>query len=295
MNLNKTHLPSHLALLATNLIYALNYFIAKDLMPHIIKPSGFVLLRVIGALLLFGISGLFIKEKVQKTDHQKLFICAIFGVVINQIFFFKGLSLTSPVNASIIMISNPIMVVLLSVWILKESISLRIISGVFMGAFGSALLISGKTNTDTLSDTFGDLMILLNAFSYALYLVMVKPLMKKYTAVTVMKWVFLYGAVFITPLGFNQVIEINWQNFNTVIWQALFFVIVFTTFIAYLLNTYALKKISPSVVSSYIYLQPLITSVISLYLQYDYITSLKIISALLIIAGVYLVSNKNNP
>lgn len=292
--MNKTHLSSHLALLATNIIYALNYFIAKDLMPHIIKPAGFVLLRVTGALLLFAIAGFFIRQKVEKKDHLKLFICAIFGVVINQYFFFSGLSLTSPVNASIIMISNPIMVVFLGLWILKERLTASKITGVVLGAIGSVILITGKTKSDSISDVYGDLMILLNSFSYALYLVIVKPLMKKYTAVTVMKWAFLYGSFFIVPLGLNQLTEINWQSFNSHIWQSLFFVIIFTTFIAYLLNTYALKKISPSVVSAYIYLQPVITGILSVYLSYDVITWLKVISTLLIIAGVYLVSATGN-
>jgi drug/metabolite transporter (DMT)-like permease len=293
--MNKLRVQAHLALLGANIIYSINYTVAKDVMPNYIGPSGFVLLRVTGALLLFWLtSWLFVKEKVESGDYGKLILCGLFGVAVNQLFFFEGLSLTSPINAAIIMVSTPILVLIFSSLLIKEKISGQKILGVFLGVSGALLLILGNGNliTGIQGNALGDLFIFLNAASYAVYIVLVKSLMKKYKAITVIKWVFLFGILFVTPVGISQMEKIAWSEIPVEIWFAVVFVVVFTTFFAYLLNTFALKSVTPTVSAVYIYLQPILTAVIAIFAGKDQLDMVKIISAILIFTGVYLASKK---
>lgn len=290
----KPILLSHLALLIVNIIYGLNYTIAKDLMPQHILPFGFVLMRVVGAVILIWSLSLAYKEKVDRSDFKLFFFCALTGVVINQSLFFLGLSLTSPINASIIMISSPIFVVLLAAFVLKEKITILKTSGIFLGLTGALILILIRGNSSIQSDLYGDICIFINAVSYALYLVLVKPLMNKYHPITVMKWVFLLAIPFVIPIGFQEFQKIEWNDFTLGMYGAVAFVIVGTTFLAYLMSNYALRRVSPAIVGAYIYLQPLIATLISILQRKDSPDLIKIIAAVLIFIGVYLVSKKSN-
>ena len=185
-------LRAHLALLIVNLIYGANYLIAKGLMPELIEPSGFILLRVLGATTLFWILRLFVKlQPIESEDYPRLILCGLFGVAGNQLFFFNGLNLTSPINASIIMTANPILVLLMASVLIGERISRVRVLGIAFGAAGAIWLILTSADGSRLSGNWlGDLMILINAASYAVYLVLVKPLMQKYSPATVISWCF---------------------------------------------------------------------------------------------------------
>lgn len=289
--MNKT-LQAHLAILITNIIYGANYSIAKLVMPVYIQPFAFVLLRVGGALILFlMVSTFIVKEKIDKKDLPRLVLLGLCGVAINQLLFLKGLSLTTPINASIIMISNPIAVLLFAAFALKEKIGINKIVGISMGIAGALLLLLFNKTFSFGSDTLtGDIMILINSISWAFYVVLAKPLMKKYNAFTVVKWVFLFGFIYVLPFGYSEMTIVDWKSIPQFGWYCILFVVLATTFIAYILNTYALKALSPSVVSIYIYLQPFIATVIAVMFGKDELDARKIISALLIIGGVYLVS-----
>jgi drug/metabolite transporter (DMT)-like permease len=289
--MNKT-VQAHLAILITNIIYGANYSIAKEVMPAYIQPFAFVLLRVGGALILFlMVSTFVIKEKIDKKDLPRLVLLGLCGVAINQLLFLKGLSLTTPINASIIMISNPIAVLLFAAFALKEKIGINKIVGIVMGIAGALLLLLFNKTFSFGSDTIaGDIMILINSISWAFYVVLAKPLMKKYHAFTVVKWVFLFGFLYVVPFGYSEMTLVDWKSIPLMGWYCMLFVVLATTFIAYILNTYALKALSPSVVSIYIYLQPFIATVIAVLYGKDVLDARKIISALLIIGGVYLVS-----
>jgi len=287
-------LLAHIALFAANLIYGANYIVAKEAMPEYIAPFGFILIRVIGATLLFWfIWSTMIREKVARSDFLRLAACGLFGVAINQLLFFKGLSITTPINAAIIMTSNPVVVMLFSIWILKEAITVQKITGLLIGLTGAILLIIAGSGFSFSSDTFrGDLMVFINAASYALYLVIVKPLMVKYHPITIVTWIFTFGLIIVIPLGYQELLAVEWGSFTPTIWAAVSFVVVFTTFLAYLLNVSALKQLSPAIVSYYIYLQPLLAAMIALYFEKDHLTLVKTGAALLIFAGVYLVSTQ---
>ena len=289
--MNKT-LFAHLALLGANLIYAINYSFAKDVMPDFIMPSGFILLRVIGALLLFALSYfLFVKEKVERKDIFRLAICGVFGVAINQLLFFEGLNLTTPINAAIVMTTNPILVIFLSFLIIKEPITFNKSAGILLGLVGASILILKGGSIDFSSNyQIGNLFVFINAVSYGLYLVIVKPMMEKYHPITVMFYVFSFGLLYVLPFGFTNLADVNWAIIPSNIYWEIAFVVVCTTFIAYLLNSSALKQLSPSTVSIYIYLQPILATLFAIFWGADSLDGQKIIAAILIFFGVYLVS-----
>ena len=289
-------LKAHISLFAAQVIYALNYSIAKDLMPVYIKPLGLVMLRISGALLLFWVLSLFSKkESLEKGDLKKMMLLALFGVAINQAFFIYGLSLTKPINSAIIMVSNPIAVMLFTIFVFKERFTIYKITGLAFGVIGALtlLLFKAQGSFSIGSETItGDLMTLVNSLSWAVFVVMAKPYMQKYQTVTVMKWIFLFGFFYMCPFGIPDLLDVQWSVLPSQTIFAMAFVVVATTFLAYLLNTYALKALSSSVVSMYIYLQPFLATVIAIALCKDELSPLKIISATLIISGVYLASRK---
>ena len=289
--MNKT-LTAHISLLIANLIYALNFTIAKDVMPNFILPSAFILLRVIGALFLFSFSYfIFFFQKIELKDILRFAICGLFGVAINQLFFFEGLNLTTPINAAIVMTTNPILVMLLSFIIVKEAISFRKILGITLGFIGASTLILSDGAIDLSSNnSTGNLFVFINATSYGLYLVIVKPLLNKYHPLTVLFYVFAFGLLFVLPFGYDDLTIVKWGTIPVNIYLEIIFVVVCTTFIAYLLNSSALKTLTASTVSIYIYLQPILASLFAIFLGADFLDEKKIIASVLIFSGVYLVS-----
>ena len=285
-------LKAHISLLIANLIYALNFTIAKDVMPNFILPSAFILLRVMGALFLFSFSYfIFFFQKIELKDILRFAICGLFGVAINQLFFFEGLNLTTPINAAIVMTTNPILVMLLSFIIVKEAISFKKILGITLGFIGASTLILSDGAIDLSSNnSTGNLFVFINATSYGLYLVIVKPLLNKYHPLTVLFYVFAFGLLFVLPFGYDDLTNVKWATIPVNIYLEIIFVVVCTTFIAYLLNSSALKTLTASTVSIYIYLQPILASLFAIFLGADFLDEKKIIASVLIFSGVYLVS-----
>lgn len=266
-------LLAHLALLVVALIYGCNYLVAKGLMPDLVGPSGFIVLRVLGGGGLFWLVRATLSargawEAVDRSDMLRLLACGATGVAANQLLFFNGLNATSPVNASIIMTINPVLVLVISAVLLGTSITARKLLGILIGGGGAVALLVLSAQQQSLHASWqGDLMILLNAASYGFYLVLVKPLMAKYKPLTVIAWVFLFGALFVLPIGWQQAASIDWSSFQPSHWQGVAYVVIATTFLAYLLNIFALRHVQPTVVSIYIYLQPLLATGLSWWLS----------------------------
>jgi drug/metabolite transporter (DMT)-like permease len=284
-----------LALFIVNAIYGINFVIAKEVMPAYIKPSGFILLRATGALILFWIIQLFTGiEKIDKKDFKLLAASGLFGVAINQLLFFEGLNLSSPINGSILMAATPITILVIGVIFSREKLTWLKIAGTILGAFGAvAIILYSKGNMTTSPKAWlGNIFIILNAVSYAIYFVFAKPLMKKYKPLTVITWVFTFGWIFVLPFGFNQVREIQWQLFTPDIFWKTGYVIIAVTFIAYLFNIYALKHVDSSVVGIFIYVQPIIATIHSVWLGKDSITWVLAGCATMIFTGVFMVSRK---
>lgn len=285
-------IKGHLAVLSANLIYGLNYVIAKEIMPVFFTPRAIIFIRVSGAMILFWIfDSLFIKEKVEKKDLIKLAVYSIFGIAINQIMFFEGLNLTTPINSAIIMTVSPILVLVISFFVIKDKITPLKITGIVMGAGGAIMLILKTGEVSFSSGTFaGNLFTFINAASFGLYLVLIKTLAFKYHPLTLMKWLFTFGFIFIFPLCFGKFYHTDFNAIPLHIWFSLTYVVIGATFLGYLLYNYALAVLSPTATSSYIYLQPVIAVIVSLILGKDSLGWGEIISGLLIFTGVYFVS-----
>lgn len=290
----KKLLIAHLAVIGANVIYGINYVVAKGIMPDYLLPRPIIFLRIIGAALIFWLVSLFFpKEKVAKKDLIRLAICAIFGVAINQVMFFEGLNLTTPINASIIIVTVPIMVLVFAHFIIGDKISSNKLIGILFGFTGAVyLILQGGSMSFDKNTALGNFFIFLNASSYALFLVLVKPLMIKYSPLTIMKWVFTFGIIYIFPVSIQQVIASDFNAIPFNIWLSIIYVVVFTTVLAYFLNNYSLKTISPTMNSAYIYLQPLLATIVALWTSKDNLTYIEILAALLIFTGVYFVNFK---
>jgi len=280
-----------LAATTASTIYGINHTIAKGLMPDVIQPFGFILLRVSGAALVFwGISLFFPSEKIERRDWFRFVICAFFGMVLNMLAFFKGLSLSTPINSSVIITLSPVLLLVLSAFILRERITWIKSLGIFLGLGGALVLIlfGLKAQPNAPNIPLGNLLFIINATSYSVYLILVKPLVPKYSSITLMKFLFLFAFLINLPIGISEFSEVNWTNLPfEAIWK-LAFVVICTTVMTYLLNIYALKQLSPSTIGAFIYLQPVIAVLFAVLVGADSLTALRIGAAALIFLGVYL-------
>jgi drug/metabolite transporter (DMT)-like permease len=285
---------AHIALIVANLIYGLNFSIAKSVMPGFIKPLALVSIRSVVTAVLFWITSFFLpREKVEKRDLIYIFGCSFLGVVINQVLFLAGLNLTSPINSSIILAINPVAAFVFAAIILKERISLIRGGGLAVGLSGIMLLILNEGKPDLSSSTFlGNIYTLINTLSWALFTVVIKRMLVKYRPVTVMKWVFFFGMFTTVPIGFTQLTATDWSIITPTAWISITFVVVIATFLGYLLLTFGLQRLSPTIVSSYTYSQPVIAAVVAVLIGQDSLNMTDIVSASLIFAGVYMVSRQ---
>ncbi|HRL72165.1 MAG TPA: DMT family transporter [Flavobacterium sp.] len=279
-----------------SIIYGVTFTIAKDVMPLYIDAYGFILLRVGGSVIIFWLVWLFMpKEKILLSDFPRIIAAAFFGVAFNMLTFFKGLSLTSPISAAVIMVSTPMIVLTLSALIMKERMQKRMVFGILLGLIGTAFLILyGKSIGSATNAGLGNFLVLVNAISYGYYLIIVKKLMDKYNAFTFVKWIYLFGFIMVLPFGWGQFQTVNWVLVPMNIYWKIAFVVVISTFLTYLLNLLSMKELKPTTVAVFIYLQPLFATVFAISLGKDELSLVKIGSALLIFIGVYLVTQKKS-
>lgn len=290
-----THkLKAHLALLGANLFYGAGFTVAKQVMPRLIEPLGFIFIRVSVVMLLFWLSfagGKSFRTRIDPKDWKLLILGGLFGVALNQMLFFAGLNLTFPIHASLIMMSTPLLITVISLAVLRERIGAEKTLGLVLGIGGASLLMSaGKEITLTGSSALGDLFVFLNAASYAIYLVMIKPLMQRYRPIIVIRWVFFFGFLFVLPSGLPQFLVVDWSQFLPVDYLAVAFIVICVTFFTYLWNIFALKHLSPATAGAYIYLQPIFAAVISMLIMGEALTWVKLLATLMIFSGVYLVN-----
>ena len=269
----------HLALFAVSFLYAATFSIAKIALPAYIKPFGFILMRVsVAAVLIFLFHRVYVKGSIQdKKDLLPLAVSAIFGVAANMLFFFKGLSITTPINASVLMLFTPIFVIVFAWFMLGEKMGLKKISGIVIAAIGALILVGGTKLSFNAATVWGDVYVTLNAIIYAF---------------TVTLYAFFFGFFLVLPFGLNQFLEIDFAHLPAVIWWSIAFVTVGSTFLTYVLNAYALKHASSSLVGTYIYLQPVLAALIAISIGKDQLSLEKFASMVLVFAGVYLASFK---
>ena len=285
------------ALLLVQLFYGVTFTFANDVIDGgYMQPYGFILFRVSLATVLFWLFSIWTpSEKIDREDFSKFMLAALFGVALNMLAFFKGLQFTIPINGSVIMVTTPIIVLMLSAIIFGERITKVKVAGILAGLSGALILsIYNRSMGSGDNVLLGNFLILVNAASYSYYLILVKKLTNKYHPYTFIKWLFLFGTVFVLPFGCSELVAVNWSSFTPYIWFSSLFVVVGATFATYLLNPIALRSLSATTVSTFVYIQPIIAGIFAIMMGSDSLSTVKILAAGLIFLGVYLVS-KNPP
>ncbi len=284
---------AHLVLIMVTVVYGSNYVIIKFVSPQHIGPGGLVLIRTIMAVVFFWIAGLFVNQKkIEKEDWGRIILCAICGSAFNQLCFFQGAVNTSPIDASLIMTTNPIIVLLFASVILKEKLTNNKLIGIALGCIGAIFIIMQKEGSANAPDRlYGNTMIFVNSILFGLYIVLVKPLITKYDTITLMKWIFLLGMIMLIPFGYEEMMVVDW-NFSTEVWWAFIYSSAIVTFLGYVPNILALRWVSSSLVSSYLYVQPIIAAGLAILWLNEGLSPSAIFAAVLIFIGVYLVGKE---
>ena len=284
-----------LAAIGATVIYGINHTVAKGVMPGHVKPFGFIFLRVVGAALLFWLISFFgPKEKIEKRDWGRILVCALLGMSINMLSFFKGLQLSTPINSAVLVTIIPIIVVVISALFLSEKITLNKGLGIFMGFVGAVglILFGAEVRQDAPNIPLGNFLFIINATSYGAYLVVVKKLIEKYHPFTLMKWLFTIGIIINLPLTLPDVFEIQWSTMPLWAYGSVAFVVIGTTFLTYLFNIFALTQLKASSVGAFVYMQPLVGILFALFSGKDELTLVKVAAMTFVLVGVYLASKK---
>ena len=294
-------LKGHSSMLGANVMWGLMSPVAKFVMVGgAVTPLVVTDLRITGAMVLFWIASFFQKpERVAPKDLLKLLGASLLAIVFNQGCFIFGVGLTSPVDASIITTSMPLLAMVLAAIYLKEPITGKKVLGIAVGATGALLLILGSHQVSEAKAAgnhyiWGDLLVLLAQFSYALYFVLFKNFVNKYSLITIMKWMFTYAFICALPFSYNDLLHTEWKSLQNTEIGALVFIVVGSTFISYVLIVIGQKNLRPTVAGMYNYVQPLVASIVAVCWGMDTFNFVKIISVALIFGGVYLVTNSRS-
>jgi drug/metabolite transporter (DMT)-like permease len=286
---------AHLSLIAANLLFGINFSVVKLIAPSFILPLGLNFMRVIVATSLFWILFLLRPTKgwITKKDIPRFIICAITGIAINQILFIKGLVLTTPIHAALLILGTPVFILILSFITRTEKLSFLKITGLIIALAGGTVLVMSKEGSALGPNMLlGDIFVLINAISYAFYMILVKPLTHSYTPLQVTRWVFTIGMFIILPFCWKDFSATNWSAFTPGAWASLSLVVIGATFLAYLFIAYGIHHLSPSITGAYIYTQPVFSAGIAIIFLNEEPAIYKLVAAVLIFSGVYLINRK---
>ncbi len=294
---------AHLAILGANMLYGAGFSVAKIVMPSLVQPRAFILMRVVVACLLLWLTVALLGRgssfrTLERSDKVRVLLGGLFGVGLNMELFFEGLALTEAFHAALIMLTTPILVMVFSSLFLGRRFGWYQVSGLLLGVSGALILVSTGAESQTSSAPnilLGDLLIFLNATSYAIYLVVIKPVMDKRASLQVITWVFTVGMLLVVPVGLAEFREIDFGVFQAADWSALAFVVIGVTYFTYLWNAYGIKILSPLITGMYIYTQPVFAALISMLFFHESLTIYKVLASILIGAGVWLVNKHRKP
>lgn len=284
-----------MALTAVSLFYGINYSVLKIVIPDFVDPFGFIFFRVTIASAIFWLIYSPKREKVNwKEDGLRLVLCSLTGVAINQLLFYKGISLTTAVNGSIIMTLTPVMVLLWAALINREKITQLKVFGIFLGMVGAIIIFYQPDYALSQGNWKGDSLIFINGVSYSCYLVIVKPLMKKYSPMTVMTWIFTIGIFLVIPVSLNQAIATDVSRFSPKVWASIAYAIIVVTVIVYQLNAWTLVRVNASVVGAFIYLQPIFATLTAILFFQEVFLLKHLLAAAFVFTGVWLVTRQSS-
>lgn len=283
---------AQLALLGTNLFFAINFTAIKYLINGgFAKPFAINIVRVGASSILLWLLFFLrpVKTRVQKKDVGRFMLCALLGVAINQLLFVKGLSLTWSIHASLLMLSTPILITIIAAWILRERLTTARIAGLVAGIAGAVVLVSSREKTGNPTQVlWGDILILLNAIAYTVYFILVKPLMKTYNPVAIIRVIFTTGFFMMLPFCWQEFSEVNWKAYTPLAWINISIIVFLGTFLAYLFNVYGIKILGAATAGNFIYSQPVFAVIIAVFFLGESISVTKVVAAVLIFSGVYL-------
>lgn len=286
---------AHAAVIAANLLFGINFSAVQYITKGHIGPFGLNVIRVAVSTLLFWLIALISKEPlgIRKIHVGRFVLCAITGIVINQSLFIKGVTLTLSTHASLLILVTPVFISVAAAWVGSEPMTRNKTVGLLSAISGALILALYRSgNEGGRSVVLGDLLIIINAISYAVYFVYVKALIKRYGPMAVIRWIFTFGLIFTLPIGWLQFSAIPWSQFTFKEYSATAFIVIGATFLAYLFNTYSIHRLGASVTGTYIYTQPVFATLIAVLFLNERFNLTKGLAALLIVAGVILVEKK---
>lgn len=280
------------AVIIANFLFGTNVIAVKHITPHLVSPTALTTLRVVGSAILFW-SLLGVKQPAQSFQKKEIFLlilCAILGISLNQALSIKGISLTSPIHASLLILTTPIAISLLAALFLNEKLNNYKIMGLLLGISGGALLILSRdlSAVNTGDQAKGDFFVILSALCYSSYVLLMKPLAVKFNNMLILKWVFLIGSLISLPIGFKDIMNIDWGRFNAISWFCLIYIVVGATFLAYLFMNYGISQLGSSRTSSFMYSQPFFAAIAAILILNENISLPKLVAAGLIFSGVYI-------
>lgn len=290
-------LQAHLSMLTAEIFWGLMAPITKDAILGGIDSINIVTMRVGGAALLFWLASIIVPgPKVPRRDILLFAGAALFGIVTNQCLFTLGIQYTSPINASIVTTSMPIFAMVLSFLILHEPITAKKAGGVAIGFTGALLLVlsSASASSARQGNVAGDLMCMGAQFSFALYLSLFNPLVRRYDVITVNKWMFLWAALFICPFSAPHLLSTHWAAVAPSAWWEAAYIVCFGTFVCYLLSIVSQRVLRPTVVSIYNYVQPIVSVVASVLTGLGVFTLWQGVAIILVFTGVWLVTKSKS-
>jgi len=286
---------AHVAVLLTNIFFGANFSAVQYIARRGVPPFGLNVIRVGVSSILFWLLLFFFPQRkwIKKEHVPRFLLCSITGVVINQLLFIKGLTLTLSIHASLLILVTPIFITFIAAWLGHESVNVFKLLGLLLGIAGSIILVVQKESTGSGSNILlGNILIILNAISYAFYFVLVKPLMKEYHPFEVIRWVFTIGFVFMLKIGWNEFFSIQWSTLTAADYVVLSTIVFLATFLAYLFNLYGITHLGASITGAYIYTQPIFAGLMAVFVMHERLTIQKIIAATLIVCGVLLVNKR---
>lgn len=287
-------LAGHLAIAATYVIFGLNIVFCKDIANNaLVQPIVLFTLRAIGASLLFWLLGLVLpKEKVERKDLPKIALAAFVGLLVPQLTFLMAITMSTPIDTAIMSTLGPIFTMFFAFFFLKEPITGKKAGGVALSFAGVLFLIFNSTHAGGVQETSagGFILLLVNSISFAFYLGFFRPLISKYSVVTFMKWMFLFALLMSLPFSAKGLISTDYAAIPAEVCWEIGYLIFFATFVAYFLIPFGQKRLRPTLVSMYAYLQPIIAAIVSIWAGLDVLNWQKILATSLIVCGVVLVS-----
>lgn len=288
-------IAGHIAAFIAYAIFGFNIIVCKDLTGGgLIPPLGIFTLRSIVAGSLFWIVSMFQpEEKIERKDYIRIFAASMLGFLTCQLTFLVGIPHITPMDCSVLTAMAPIYTMAVAAIVIKEPVTMQKATGVAISFAGIIYLIISRVVTPggvAESTPFGIFMLTLNCLSFSMYLGIFKPLISKYSAVTFMKWIFLFSACVSTPLSLKGLIDVDWAGIPSKQYAELAYLIICATFISYFLIPVAQKRIRPTLVSMYSYVQPIIAIAISIAIGMDTLTWQKVLATALVFGGVVIVS-----